>query len=180
MESGPVLAGGSDGPREIIMRGPTLLPSLIAVALLAACGAGRDPHPRDVDEDVEVRAGDSVERTVYLDESWDEDSDYWTWDEHVRDLPYGFEYDTVEVEDGYDWLSVTYELWVAPWVDPGHYRFRVLYEFWPDDSWFRDSYWVHFHVDVEPDRLHGTSLVVSQEMPRAEEPVHVVNEISVR
>jgi hypothetical protein len=102
-----------------------------------------------------VTAGSSRVGYILLEERdfdhWDDfhDTDYWDWDEHVRDRPSGIEFETIDVHDDDDGeLSVRYEVSVAPWVEPGRYWLTVRYEFWPDDSLFREEFKIDVSVQV--------------------------------
>ncbi len=123
---------------------------LLAATTIAACGVIKDPSPEDVDEFLRVRAGSSRHGHVYIDGDDVDPSDYVYWDEHVRDLPGGFDFDTLDVDDDDGDVAITYEVEVEDWVQPGYYDFEVRYEFWPDDSIIRKEYRVEITVKVKP------------------------------
>jgi hypothetical protein len=158
---------------------------LVAVALAGGCGAIKDPYPDEVDHDLTIRAGDVKERRVCLEEPdwWDDDPpdhDFWDWDEHVRDLPPGFDYDTLDVDEYDGELSIVYELRVARWVEPGDYDFEVTYEFWPYVDPIRDAYEIEFDVRVKRPRDEHVDAghdkyVVRQVLPRGVTEPRILN-----
>jgi hypothetical protein len=151
--------------------------AVLGAALLGACGGIiDDPAPEDVEVIFRMTAGTEEEHRVTLDEGcvWCDPcdcTDYWKWDDHIRDLPDGFFYRTLAVSDWNGGVRVRYEIWIEPWVDPGPYDFLVIYELWPDDDVFRDQYDVDFHVYVDPPGYVPHHIVAEQELrPKASAP----------
>lgn len=126
--------------------------SLLLIFALAAGGCGwwfGDPDPTEHEEFHSVEAGRDVEGEHLLGHL---DDDGYGWDETVRWLPDGFDYDTEDLFiNSFDELWVEYEIDVAHWVAPGVYEFRVDYEVWEAFvfGWVWE-YQIHFTVQVVP------------------------------